>query len=90
MNTTSKIIAATLAGVATGLALGVLFAPDKGSETRKKISDGYTDLSDTIKDKISDLVGAAKDEFANAKGKAESMARKATNKASNIKSDIES
>ena len=84
MNTTAKIIAATLAGVATGLALGVLFAPDKGSETRRKISDGYTDLSDTLKDKISDLVGAAKQEYAHAKGKADNMAKKMTDKASDI------
>lgn len=88
MNTTAKVIAATLAGVATGLALGILFAPDKGSETRKKISEGYNDLSETLKDKIADLVSTAKQEFSNAKGKAEHAAKKMSEKASDIASNI--
>jgi len=63
MNSTSKIIAATLAGVATGALLGLLFAPDKGEETRRKISEKYTDLSDTIRNKVADLVDTIKNEY---------------------------
>lgn len=33
-----KVLLAALTGVASGLALGVLFAPEKGEETRKKIN----------------------------------------------------
>jgi gas vesicle protein len=67
MNSTSKIIAATLAGVATGALLGLLFAPEKGEETRRKISETYTDLSDTIRNKVSDLVDTIKNEYGNVK-----------------------
>lgn len=34
-----KIILGTLAGIAIGTTLGILFAPEKGCVTRKKIKD---------------------------------------------------
>ena len=34
-----NIVAAFLGGVALGAAAGILFAPEKGEETRKKIAD---------------------------------------------------
>ena len=33
----SKVVLGVIGGVAVGALLGVLFAPDKGSKTRKKI-----------------------------------------------------
>ena len=38
MNNTNKILTAVGAGIVVGTIVGVLFAPEKGSETRKKIS----------------------------------------------------
>jgi len=52
MNNTGKIVVAIAAGVAVGAVLGVLFAPDKGSETRKKMSDEGKKLYDDAKDKF--------------------------------------
>ncbi len=37
MNNTVKILTALIAGTAIGVVAGVLFAPNKGSETRKKL-----------------------------------------------------
>jgi len=39
MNNTTKIVVAVAAGIAVGAIAGILFAPDKGSETRKKINE---------------------------------------------------
>jgi len=52
MKTTSKVLIALGAGLAIGGILGVLFAPDKGSETRKKISDSGKKLADKINYKV--------------------------------------
>ena len=49
---TGKAILAVLAGIAAGAALGVLFAPNKGSDTRKKISKRGESLADALNDKI--------------------------------------
>lgn len=47
-----KIIGALLLGAAIGAGLGLLFAPDKGSETRRKIFEDVKDLTDDMKEKV--------------------------------------
>jgi len=51
MNENGKVVTALLAGVAVGAVLGLLFAPEKGSETRDKINDSLADLGDAIKER---------------------------------------
>jgi len=61
MSDNSKVIVALLAGLAAGAALGILFAPDKGAETRDKLTDSLKKLGDSIKEtaanEIDSLVG---------------------------------
>ncbi|MBY0243856.1 MAG: YtxH domain-containing protein [Sphingobacteriaceae bacterium] len=54
MKDNTKVITALLVGVAAGAILGVLFAPDKGSETREKLGRNLKDLGDNLKEKASD------------------------------------
>lgn len=48
---------ALLTGLAAGAVLGVLFAPDKGEESRKKVKKTAEDCLDRIKEKLSDSNG---------------------------------
>jgi len=73
---TSKTLFGFIAGAAVGAALGILFAPDKGTETRRKISEQSNDLADNIKGKFTDLVDGVKDKFSTLKGEAEDVVDK--------------
>ena len=56
MNDNSKVLVGLLVGLAAGAALGLLFAPEKGSDTRDKLSESLKDLGDSIKDKAADEI----------------------------------
>ena len=49
---TGKAFLGVLVGITAGAALGILFAPEKGSNTRKKIVKKGEDLANTLDEKI--------------------------------------
>ncbi|MCC9063959.1 YtxH domain-containing protein [Flavobacterium piscisymbiosum] len=53
---TSNTILGILGAAAAGAFIGVLFAPDKGSNTRKKIKDKSKDYGDNLKTKFDGVV----------------------------------
>lgn len=69
-NTATKVVGSLLLGAAIGGILGVLFAPDKGSETRKKIKAGKDDMTDAMKKKVNRFIKDVKSEYDTAKEKA--------------------
>ncbi len=69
-NNTGKIVGAMLIGAVIGGALGILFAPNKGSETRRKLSAKGEDLTDAMKDKFNEFLEEIKVEVEAAKDKA--------------------
>jgi len=71
---TGKILLGILAGVATGAILGVLFAPDKGSNTRKKIGEKSEDLKDSLKEKFEEYLDNVSQKYENIKENASDFA----------------
>lgn len=84
--TNSKLLWGFLAGAAIGGALGILLAPDKGSETRKKIMEKGNDLSDAVMDKFNDV----KDRFADVKEKFNDVVDEVKDNYSKMRTDARS
>lgn len=78
---TGKILLGMLAGLAAGSLLGILFAPDKGSETRKKISKKGEDYADGIKEQFDDILDGISEKFGKVKEEVTDFADKVKAKA---------
>ena len=57
----SKILMAIMAGAAIGAFAGVLFAPSKGSELRRDITERAKDILDVILAKAEEIVEEAEE-----------------------------
>lgn len=70
---TGKIVGALLLGATVGgivgAALGILFAPEKGNKTRKKLLAKGGDLTDSVKGMVIDLVEEVQKEAGSVKEK---------------------
>lgn len=82
-----KIVTGIMIGAAAGAILGVLFAPDKGSTTRKKIAKKSSDLKDSVKDKVNDLVDSIAAHFETAADSAEDLIEKGKQRTAAMKAD---
>jgi len=61
-----KVVGALVIGAAAGAALGILFAPKKGSETRQDIADNAKKMTKNLKNKFQGQVDDLKDQVAKA------------------------
>jgi len=64
---TGKVLLGLLAGIAAGALLGILFAPDKGSVTRKKLSKKGDDFAEELKGKFDEFLDNISEKFEEAK-----------------------
>ena len=76
-----------LAGLATGAVLGILFAPDKGTNTRKKILDKGEGLADDVKEKFNDFLDTISDKYETTKQGAKDLVTKGKSAFADVKND---
>jgi gas vesicle protein len=85
-----KVLLSVLAGVAAGALIGILFAPDKGSETRRKIMQKGEDLANSAKDTFDDVVGSVNQRIDQVKEGISNVTRKAKETADEAKNTAKS
>lgn len=67
-SSTGKTIVALLVGAALGTAAGILFAPDEGRKTRKRLRKTLEDAANNVKENLEDLNEDLKDKTDKLKG----------------------
>ena len=85
---TGKIVIGTLAGLTIGATAGILFAPKKGSKTRKQIMNKGEDYVDGIKSKYDELSDSIMGKFKGVKKDAEELVDKGKTKYNDAKRDV--
>ena len=85
---TGKIFLGLLTGVAIGATLGILFAPDKGSKTRKKIIRIKDEYTDEVEEKIDDIVGSITEKLDHLKSEASRIVQTGKNDAKAVEDEV--
>lgn len=71
-----KMILGILSGAAAGAAVGMLFAPKKGADTRKRIADRSNEYMYETKSKFNDLADNLSHKYDSVKSKMRNKSRK--------------
>ncbi len=83
----SKTLLGFVAGAAVGSILGILFAPDKGTETLRKIKETGGDVSDSLKSKFNDFIDGIKDTYQGVRDDADELAEEGASKLNTFKNE---
>ena len=85
---TGNVVLGTLAGIAIGAVAGILYAPEKGSKTRKQIMDKSDEYVDELKSKVDDFSDSLTNKFESTKKDAENLVEKGKAKYYDAKKDV--
>jgi len=84
---TGKVALGALAGLAIGAIAGILFAPEKGSTTRRQIMDKGEDYADELKSKYEEFRDTLTEKFESTKRDLEGFAEGGKAKFNEAKKD---
>lgn len=88
MNKSSNTLFAFLVGAGVGTALGILFAPDTGANTRDKLTFKLSKYQKELEELIKELVEGKELHLNEAKTEGKRVISEAKNKAENLLSDV--
>ncbi|RAI86935.1 YtxH domain-containing protein [Algoriphagus yeomjeoni] len=88
MSKSSNSLIAFLIGAGVGAAVGVLFAPDAGTNTRDRLSFKLSKYKKELEELIDDLVDGKEMHLNEAKTEGKRVITEAKNKAENLLSDV--
>ncbi len=82
---TGRVVMGLLTGIAVGAIAGVLFAPAKGTVTRKKLSKKGENYLEDLEDKYNELINRMVGKLENTKGGVHKNIKHATSAVNHIK-----
>ncbi|WP_323757460.1 YtxH domain-containing protein [Roseivirga sp.] len=85
----SSNVLAFVIGAATGAILGILYAPDKGSNTRDKLSYQLDKYKKQLEDLLEDLINGKHEIASEAKSEGEKVVSEARLKAEQLLTDVD-
>jgi gas vesicle protein len=85
---TGKVVLGALAGLAIGAIAGILFAPEKGSTTRRQIMDKGEGYVDDLKSKFNEFSDSLTEKYEKTKRDLEGFAEKGKAKYDEAKKDV--
>jgi gas vesicle protein len=83
-----KLLAGILTGVAVGAVIGVLFAPEKGSDTRKGISNQGNLYTDELNGKFNEFINGISRRFDVVKKEAMRLTENGKSKLAEVEVDM--
>lgn len=84
---TGKVLLGVAAGLAAGAILGILFAPEKGSDTRRMITRKGEDLADEFKEKFDEFLETITERFEKVKDEVSDFADRKQGKSGEVYMD---
>jgi len=83
-----KVLLGVLAGIAAGALVGILFAPEKGSRTRRRILKKGENYAEGLKDKFNEYVDIISEKLEHSKEEVSAIVQKGKDKLEETEKEV--